>query len=120
MIHFGHCNEYGPTMINPTGRLLSEPRTTGMWRPMEDTMSTDIYREIMPGSTRSTVTQLLEPISGRTMLYEEINNEKMLSGVYEDTSVIHLEPIKKFSVNARVVSVKKGTIKNIDRTTIEL
>lgn len=54
------------------------------------------------------------------MLSEGINGEKMLFGVCEDTSVIHLEPIKKFSFTARVVSVKKGTIKNIDRTTIEL
>ncbi|GEM_PF-6531767 len=119
MIHLGHCNEYGPTMINP-GRLFSEPRTTGMWRPMEDTMSTDIYREILPRSTPSTVTQLPIPIYGRTMLSEGINDEKSLFGVYEDTSVVHLGPIKKLSLTARVVSVKKGTIKNIDRTTIEL
>ncbi|MEI7857711.1 MAG: hypothetical protein WCH85_09430 [Methanomicrobiales archaeon] len=119
MIHHGHCNEYGPTMINP-GRLFSEPRTTGMWRPMEDTMSTDSYREIMPRSTQSTVMQMPESIYGKSMLSEGINGEKMLFGVCEDTSVIHLEPIKKFSFTAKVVSVKKGTIKNIDRTTIEL
>jgi hypothetical protein len=120
MIHNGHCNEYGPTMINPAGRLFSEPRTTGMWRPMEDTMSTDIYREIMPRSNQGTVTQLPRSIYGRTMLFEEINGEKMLFGICEDKSVIHIEPIKKFSVSGRVVSVKKWTIKNIDRTTIEL
>lgn len=119
MMHHGHCNEYGPTVINP-GRLFSEPRTTGIWRPMEDTMSTDIYVENVPRSAQSVVLRLPRPIYGTTMLSKEIKDEKMLSGICEDTSVIHIEPIKKFSVTARVVSVKKGTIKNIDQTTIEL
>ena len=119
MMHRGQCNEYGPTMIN-TGRLFSEPRTTGSWRPMEDTMSTNIYRGIMQMPTERIMPLSPEPIYERPMLSKSITDEKMLSGVCEDTSVIHIEPRKKFCITARVVSVKKGTIKNIDRTTIEL
>jgi len=119
MIHREQCNEYGPTMIN-SGGLLSEPRTTGSWRPIEDTMSTNSYRGIMQMPTDRTMSLPLEPLKGKLMISNSITNENMPSGDCEDTSIIHIEPVKKFSITARVVSVKKGTIKHIDRTTIKL
>jgi len=119
MMRLGRCDDYGLTTQSLGGWPLGF-RTPEFWHPVEETISTDIYRETVRRSSDRFVSYPVQPVSGKTMMSTYVKDEKRPFGVCEDTSVIHIEPVKRFSITAKVLSVKKGTINHIDQTTIEL
>jgi hypothetical protein len=87
-----------------------------------DTSSTGIYKE----SSKNVNFHPQIPNKPDIMLIKRVTNSKEIRvevaphNECENEVAIHIDPVKKFKVNARVTSIKPGTVKNIDKTTIIL